>query len=240
MKTRVSFWLFSVAALAAVLVAACGGDDDATTSPETGDEPTAAATVPASPDHGHTADSAVMTASAVAFQADMRKLWEDHVTWTRLFIVSAVADLPDKAATTERLLQNQSDIGDAIKPFYGDAGGDALTALLEEHILVAADLVGAAKAGDSEAVAAANTNWYRNADDIATFLSTANPENWPLADATAMMREHLDETLVEATTQLTGDYAGSVAAYDRIHVQILEMADMLSSGIIAQFPDHFE
>ncbi len=78
----------------------------------------------------------------------MRRLWEDHIVWTRQFVVSAVADLPDKAAATERLLRNQADIGDAIKPFYGDAAGQRLTALLREHITVAAELVAAAKAGD--------------------------------------------------------------------------------------------
>src|SRR5688500_20322833 len=69
-----------------------------------------------------------------AFQDAMRKLWEDHITWTRVFIISAVADLPDKAAATERLLQNQVDIGNAIKPYYGNAAGDKLTTLLKEHI----------------------------------------------------------------------------------------------------------
>src|SRR5881392_1307792 len=90
------------------------------------------------------------------FRAAMRKLWEDHITWTRLFIVSAVADLPDKDATTQRLLQNQVDIGNAIRPYYGDAAGDKLTALLKEHILGAAELVGAAKAGDSAALKTAS------------------------------------------------------------------------------------
>src|SRR5215217_3579879 len=65
-----------------------------------------------------------------AFQDAMRKLWEDHITWTRIFIISAAGDLPDKAAATERLLQNQADIGNAIKPYYGDAAGDKLTTLL--------------------------------------------------------------------------------------------------------------
>src|SRR5687767_12634692 len=96
----------------------------------------------------HTASASTNHASAVeakaAFQDAMQRLWVDHVTWTRLFIVSFVGDLPDLQATTDRLLQNQVDIGDAVKPFYGDAAGDQLTALLEEHILTAADLLIAA------------------------------------------------------------------------------------------------
>jgi hypothetical protein len=176
----------------------------------------------------------------VNFRNAMRKLWEDHVTWTRLFIVSAVADLPDTGPTAERLLQNQADIGNAIKPFYGDAAGDQLTALLRDHILIAADLVAAAKAGDSAAFDLAHTQWYTNADDIAAFLASANPRHWPRAAMQAMMHEHLDLTLTEASARLTGDWAADIAAYDEIHVQALHMADMLSDGIVSQFPKSFK
>jgi hypothetical protein len=169
----------------------------------------------------------------------MRKLWEDHVTWTRLAIISIVDELPDQQVTVDRLLQNQVDIGDAIKPFYGDEAGTQLTELLREHILIAADILAAARSNDQAAVAEANDRWYANADEIAAFLATANPDEWSQDELTSMMREHLDLTLEEATARLTGDYAADVAAYDRIHNQILEMADMLSDGIVAQFPEQF-
>lgn len=182
------------------------------------------------------------TANRLAFHDAMRKLWEDHITWTRLFIVSAATEsgnLPDLGPTVDRLLANQTDIGNAIKPFYGDAAGDRLTALLRDHILTAADIVAAAKAGDSSAVADASARWYANADDIATFLSTANPRQWPLADMKAMMKDHLDLTLKEAVARLEGRYADDITAYDEVHAEILQMADMLSDGIVAQFPSRF-
>lgn len=192
---------------------------------------------------GTTSDAAGAHRSAVstkrAFHDGMRQLWVDHVTWTRLFIVSFVAELPDLQATTDRLLQNQVDIGDAVKPFYGRAAGDQLTALLEEHILQAADLLAAAKAGDTTAFEEARKAWYRNAREIAAFLHDANPTNWRRADLRSMMKEHLDLTLQEASHQLGGDFEASVADYDAVVAEILEMADMLSSGIIAQFPQKF-
>ncbi|HEV8683054.1 MAG TPA: hypothetical protein VGS09_09830 [Actinomycetota bacterium] len=175
----------------------------------------------------------------LAFHDAMRKLWEDHITWTRMFIVEFAADSPATQATAERLLQNQVDIGDAIKPFYGDEAGDQLTALLQDHILTAADILTAAKAGDQEGVEEASARWYANANDIAAFLSSANPDHWPLEEMRAMMREHLDLTLAEAVARLQGDFQADIAAYDEIHGQILEMADMLSAGIVAQFPKDF-
>ena len=174
-----------------------------------------------------------------AFHDGIRQLWEDHIVWTRQFIVSAVADLPDLSVATDRLLRNQDDIGDAIKPFYGDAAGEQLSILLREHILGAAALLNAAKDGDGPGVEAASAAWYANADEIAAFLSSANPDAWPLAEMQSMMRDHLDLTLAEAVARLEGRYADDAAAYDQIHVQILHMADMLSDGIIAQFPNRF-
>jgi hypothetical protein len=173
------------------------------------------------------------------FHDAMRKLWEDHVTWTRLFIVSAAAGLPDKDATTERLLQNQTDIGNAVADFYGRPAGDKLTALLKDHILIAADIVTAAKAGDNTKVASSNKKRHDNAAEIATFLHGANPKQWPTATLQNAMNMHIDQTLDEATHQLKGDYAASVKDYERVVQHIVGMADVLSNGIIAQFPSKF-
>ncbi len=178
--------------------------------------------------------------SALDFRNAVRKLWEDHITWTRLYIISVVADLPDRDLVAQRLLQNQTDIGDAIKPYYGDEAGARLTALLRDHILGAADLLAAAKAGDQAKVAAASKKWYANADDIASFLSQANSKAWPLAEMKAGMKMHLDLTLAEATARLQGKFADDITAYDKIHEHILGLADLLSNGIMAQFPDKFD
>lgn len=148
----------------------------------------------------------------MAFNQQMRKLWEDHITWTRVVIISFAAGLPDFQPAVNRLLQNQVDIGNSIKPFYGDAAGDQLTALLREHILLAAQLLAAAKAGDATQLAAVKAQWYANADAIAAFLHNANPKNWPLAEMQAMMRSHLDLTLQEATARLGGNWDADIKA----------------------------
>jgi len=177
--------------------------------------------------------------SKATFHDAMRKLWEDHVTWTRLFIVDAAAGLPEKDATTQRLLQNQTDIGNAVAEFYGRDAGNKLTALLRDHILIAADIVTAAKAGDNAKVASSNKRWHDNANEIAKFLHGANPKHWPESTLQSAMKMHLDQTLDEATHQLKGDYATSVKDYDHVVQHILGMADVLSDGIIAQFPAKF-
>jgi hypothetical protein len=197
----------------------------------------AAVLIPALGGHDHSTAAASARTNRAGFHDGMRQLWEDHIVWTREFIVSFAAGAPDLPAVTDRLLRNQDDIGDAIKPFYGDAAGEALSGLLREHIVGAAALLDAAKNGGD--VAAASAAWYANADAIAEFLAAANPRAWPLDEMKAMMKDHLDLTLSEGIARLQGRYADDIAAYDQIHAQILHMADMLSDGIIAQFPSRF-
>ena len=186
------------------------------------------------------AAAAPTTARAAALHDGMRKLWEDHITWTRLAIVSFAGGLPDLQATESRLLRNQSDIAAAIRPYYGKAASTKLRGLLRTHILGAVALLQAARANDSAALAKAHDAWYANGNDIADFLSSANPRNWPRGEMRSMMKAHLDETLKEAVDRLNGRFAADVADYEAIHRTILEMADMLSDGIIAQFPEKFE
>lgn len=169
--------------------------------------------------------------------SDMRKLCEDHINWTRNYILSVAGGVADKDAVAQRLLQNQVDIGNAIKPFYGDDAANKLTALLKEHILGAADLLAAAKAGNTAEVDKQKARWFKNADDIAVLLSGANPKNWPAATMKSEMKMHLDLTLKEALDRFGGKFADDIKDYDEVRAHILRLADTLTSGIAAQFPD---
>lgn len=55
-----------------------------------------------------------------------------------------------------------------------------------------------------------------------------------LVEMRSMMHEHLSLTTAEAVSRLKGDWAADIAAYDKVHEQILKMADMLSMGIVKQ------
>lgn len=182
---------------------------------------------------------AAVTRKASALHADMRMLWEDHIVWTRLAIISLTTGSPDTQATVGRLLKNQTDIGNAVKPFYGKAAGNALTAELRRHIRIAADVVAAAKAGDQAKLTDAQARWQQNADDIAGVLASVNPRFWKLGAMKAEMSKHLTLTTQEAVARLQGDWAADVAAYDKIHHHILHMSDVLADGLVKQFPQRF-
>jgi hypothetical protein len=182
---------------------------------------------------------ATETRKAVALRTDMRQLWEDHITWTRLAIISLTTKSPDTEATVGRLLKNQTDIGNAVKPFYGRNAGNELTRQLRQHILIAADVIAAAKAGEAAKLADAQARWATNGDDIAKVLASVNPRFWKLAAMKAELRTHLKLTTDEVVARLQGDWQADVAAYDKIHVHALHLSDLLAAGIVKQFPKRF-
>ena len=179
-----------------------------------------------------------LTPKAAALKQDMRKLWTDHVVWTRAYIVAAIGDQPESQAAANRLMKNQEDIGNAVGTIYGAPAGTQLTSLLKEHITIAVDLIKAAKAGDKAGQQKADASWQQNGLAIADFLSKANP-NWPRARLEELMKVHLSTTTAAVVARLNKNWDEDVRAYDEVYRHILMMADALSDGIIKQFPDKF-
>jgi len=196
--------------------------------------PLVPATVQASPRH----EAPSSSEAASVLKQDLRKLWTDHVVWTREYVIAAVADQPDAQAAANRLMKNQEDIGNAIAQFYGDAAGQQLTTLLKGHISIAVDLIKAAKAGDKAGQQQADAKWQQNAAQIADLLSKANP-NWPRATLLDLMKEHLSTTTAEVVARLNKSWDADVQAFDAVYEHILKMSDALSDGIVKQFPDKF-
>jgi hypothetical protein len=173
-----------------------------------------------------------------SLRTNLRRLWADHAIWTRQYIVAFAGDTPDAGPAANRLLKNQEHIGAAIVPFYGEPAGAKLTDLLKQHIMIAVDLLKAAKAGDDVAFQREDQRWSRNAEDLATLLSGANP-NWPKNDVLDLLNVHLKLTKGEAVARLTGKWDDDVVAFDDIFTEIMTVSDTLADGIMKQFPDRF-
>lgn len=196
--------------------------------------PGTAASPVAEHSHVHSVDAPPQT----VLYSGMRTLWLQHMEWTWATVAAFATESPLLDASMQRLLQNQVHIGDAIAPLYGDDAAGQLTALLTEHIEMAVPVLVAAKAGDEEALNAAVEDWYGNADEIGVFLAAANPA-WAEEDMRAMMEMHITTTLGYAGDLLAGDFVAAIAKYDAAEAHMVEMADMLSQGLIAQFPEKF-
>ncbi|MED0962388.1 glycosyltransferase [Bacillus paramycoides] len=177
--------------------------------------------------------------SEVKFENEFKRLWIDHVLWTSNYITSATtAGAEDQKRVLSRLLKNQEDIGNAVKPVYGEKAGNKLTDLLKEHIIIAGKIVDAAKTGKKALVNQLNKEWYRNADDIASFLSHANPylKNEDLKN---LLYKHLKMVTNDLSTSLEKDWNGRIASIDEGISHIILMADTISAGVVKQFPEKF-
>lgn len=174
----------------------------------------------------------------VDYRNDMRSLWEEHVAWTRMAIISLTFDLPDIDEVLARLLKNADDMGNMIRRLYGDMVATTYSQLIREHLLIAADLVKAAIAGDAEAAQVAEEKWYQNADDIAAFLNSVNP--FLTVDAVRdMFYTHLDLTKQEALFMINKEFEKDIAVYDEIERQAREMADAISDAMVKHYPSVF-
>ncbi len=195
---------------------------------------TAAAPVQASAEQGNSCISPKM----VQLKTDMQNVWINHTLWTRSYIVSALSNLNDQKDVLDRLLQNQQDIGNVIKPYYGEAAGNQLADLLREHITIAGSIVAAAKANNSAEVKKLEAQWHKNADAIAAFLSSANP-NWSFKALQEMLYTHLQYITELVQDYIKKDWKASIAVTDKNETHMIHLADMLTEGIVKQFPDKF-
>jgi hypothetical protein len=177
---------------------------------------------------------AACNTSALNLQMLQRRLWIEHVLWTRSFLTSNLANLEDKEAVLERLLKNQDDIGNSIKPYYGEELGNKLSSLLRDHIAIAGQVVEAAKTGNQQALSESNKLWHSNADQIVDFLSSINP-NWSSSALRDIFYQHLALITEEVTARLNMDFKAAIRTSDKGVDHMVTFADILSSGIIDQF-----
>lgn len=164
----------------------------------------------------------------------MRKLWSQHVYWTRFFIISTVEELKDLKYVTDRLLENPGDFGKALKAFYGARKAEKFKQLLTDHLKIGGGLVNADKDMNTAKADELRKEWYANADDIAEFLAEINP-NWNELKWRNMMYSHLSMTEKEAGLRLKKEYLKDIEIFGSIENEALEMADYMANGIIRQF-----
>lgn len=184
------------------------------------------------------AETTPCTPLTTKLKTDIRKLWSDHVFYTRNFIISDIDSLADQQVVLNRLLKNQDDLGNAIKPYYGEKAGNKLASLLREHIVLAGQVVDAAKSGDQKQLQTSNTLWYKNADEIAALMNKVNPY-WSKAIVKDMLHIHLKFVTEEAVARLQKNYPANIATFDKGLHHMMEFSDIMSNGIIKQFPHKF-
>jgi hypothetical protein len=182
---------------------------------------------------------AVVSAKLSATQAVLRDLWIGHIFWVREVVRNLAAnDAADANLAEQHVVANAKQIAGSIAPFYGQAASDQLFKLLAGHY-------GAVKA-HAQATIARNANAQKtaigqltaNAGEIATFLSSANP-NWPQATLMGLLSAHGAHHVQQNQQIAAKDWAGEARTWEAMKSHMYVIADALGAGIAKQFPEKF-
>ena len=171
-------------------------------------------------------------------QRNMDLVWEQHIMWTRMLLISIAESLNDLEPTKARLLENPKDIANVFKTYYGNNIANTIQKLLTEHLVIGADLITALKNGNQKLADELNSKWYKNTDDMAVAFSSINPF-YPREEIKQMLYNHLKLTTDEVSARLKGNYSADIRAYDFVQKEILEMSQFFVNGIVRQFPNLF-
>ena len=171
--------------------------------------------------------------SILRLNEDMRLAWLNHVYWTRMYLMSAVADNADQQAVEERLLETADEITDVFARYLPIATTRQLRNLLTEHIEIAGQIIQALKAKNMSDYDALVQEWYRNANQMATLFANYNPY-FESRETRNMLLNHLDLTREEIEQQVNGEYEQSIDVFRDVEQQALAMADYFARGLLAR------
>ena len=177
--------------------------------------------------------------TSIVLHTNMRKLCENHSNGMRNILFCLIDDLPGKAEAMQNLLENRLEIGNSIKPYYGDLIGNIFSEYLRLHIMLSIEAIKAIKKQDHEIIEAIDKRWKDNADELAIFMSKANPK-WNLEDLKIMLGQYVELSQEQILHRFARNYEGDVIAYEKLHSALLHISDFVSSGIALQFPKRFK
>lgn len=176
---------------------------------------------------------------AVELREALRDLWTGHIFWVRNFVLATKMGEADAAKVAEEnVVKNARAIADSMIPFYGKPAADKLFGLLAEHYGAIKVYMATAYAADKAAKDAAADKIKNNANEIATFLSSANP-NWPKETLVSLLFAHGGHHMAQIDDFAKKDYASEAQTWETMKNHMYVIADALGKGIVKQFPKKF-
>jgi hypothetical protein len=176
----------------------------------------------------------------VELRLALRDLWIGHIFWVRSVVYATKSgDTEAAKVAEENVVKNAKDIAGAVASFYGKDAGDKLFSLLAGHYGAIKEYMTTAFAGDMAGKTAAVDKIKKNADEIAAFLSTANPKNWPKDTLVSLLVAHGGHHMAQIDAVAAKDYGTEATVWENMKKHIYTIADALAGGIEKQFPKKF-
>ena len=172
-------------------------------------------------------------------KAALRDLWAGHIFWIRNVVLDNATNNPAaRDAAEKEVVANAKQIAGTITPFYGEAASEKLFTLLAGHYGAVKEYSDATVAGSKPQQDAALAHLASNADEIAVFLSGANP-NLPKDTVRGLIAAHGAHHVAQITEFQEKDYAHEAQTWEVMRQHVYVISDALTAALAKQFPGKF-
>ena len=162
----------------------------------------------------------------------MRMAWLNHITLVKFYLISFFENLSSQNAWKDAVYKNAEEILVIFAQYYPASAMQRFRKLFMEHLRLTDEVAAGLKA-DPAFSGAAMENWYINAEEIASFLSRQTPA-YNETELRKMFYDHLDMERQQMEAYLDGDYETDIEIYLRSQQNMIELADFLTSGLLAR------
>lgn len=178
-------------------------------------------------------------ASVADTKAALRDLWAGHIFWIRNVVLDNATNNPAARDVAEKeVVANAKQIASTITPFYGEAASEKLFTLLAGHYGAVKEYSEATVAGSKRQQDAALAHYVSNTDEIAAFLSGANPY-LPEDTVRGLIAAHGAHHVAQITQFQEKDYAREAQTWQVMQQHVYVIADALTMALVKQFPSKF-
>jgi hypothetical protein len=182
--------------------------------------------------------AAVSNRSSYELARTMQRLWADHAMWARQYIIAAVDERPEAPEAAARWLRVGDDIGRELEQHYPRRTARRVAKLLRQHVMVAVDLIDAARNVDKVKCMDIDDVWWNNGEDLVDELCARN-EAWSRAELLAQWDAMRQQTKDVLAARLEQNFDKDVDAFDQMLTTTTNFADTIADGILRQFADKF-
>jgi hypothetical protein len=200
---------------------------------ETHDHPSVAAVSRVAEKQQSRSEKAWQTAAA------LRDLWVGHIFWIRN-VSLATFNKNDEAlkAAEQQVVANAQAIAATIEPFYGGAAKESFFKLLAAHYGAVKAYLVATAGGGAPAQATATQSLTSNAEEIAVFLSKANPY-LPKDTLHGLLLAHGGHHIQQIQELKERKYVVEARTWEDMKDHIYQIADATADALAKQFAKEF-
>ena len=170
----------------------------------------------------------------ITLLSNLRRVWAQHVWWSRLYILSIVYDLPYQDLIFNRTLRNSSDFFRFLERFYTPKQLKPIETLFEEYNKTKSTYLYNKVAGNSYAASIYRKRWYEIADQLADLMYQLNPF-LPPSRSKPLIYSLIEGTDSQVENMLIGQTEKEIMFFDMIELEAYEFADFIATGMMSHF-----